>query len=192
MEVRKFWILAAGTLFLAACGGTPERPAEDRVPDWVADPGSQVQGGLAATECVPAGEEFSIDRNEAAAGARAQLAQMVETGVQAMDTTYQRQVRGGDQEATGSNFEAVSRQLTDQSLRGVSPQRVDYATFNQQRHLCVMMSVGDEQTRNLAMQIIADAEADLSAEDTELLYEEFRSKSARQEMDEALEARRDD
>ena len=192
MQNPKFLILATGALFLAACGGTPEQPEEDRIPDWVADPASQVDDGLAATECVPAGEEFSIDRNEATSGARAQLAQMVETGVEAMDTTYQRQVRGDDQEATGSNFEAVSRQLTDQSLRGVSPQRVDYATFNEQRHLCVLMSVGESETRDLAMQIIADAEADLSSEDAELLYEEFRSKSAREEMDEALEARRDD
>ncbi len=191
MDIRIIAAIIASAALLAACEGTPERPAEDRIPDWVADPGGQVDGGLAATDCVPAGAEFSIDRNEATAGARTQLAQMVDVGVEAMDTTYQRQVRGGDQTETGSTFEGVSRQLTDQTLRGVTPERVDYATFNEQRHLCVMMSIGDSETRELIHQIIADAGAELSDDEAELLYEEFRARSARQEMDEALEARRD-
>jgi hypothetical protein len=188
----RYRLIAAGFLavLLTGCGGAPKQAPEDIIPDWIGDPQNQISDGLAATDCVPAGEEFSIDRSEAVARTRQALASQIEIGVEAMDTTYQRQVRAGDDAGTGSSFESVSRQLTDQTLSGVRIHRVGYETINNQRQLCTLLVVGEASLRELFDRIIADSGRQIGSDNQALLYEEFRAYQAREEMDRALDARR--
>ncbi|MCP1727962.1 heat shock protein HslJ [Natronospira proteinivora] len=182
--------VAVAALILAACAG-PEQAPEDRIPDWVADPQSEVSDGLAATNCVPASDSFSIDRSEAIALTRQMLAAQIEVGVEAMDETYQQQTRTSEGETvSGSTFQSVSRQLTDQTLTGVRVNQAGYETINEQRQLCTMLVMGESDMRGLFDDIIETSNRPMADQDEAVLWEQFRHTQAREEMDSALERRR--
>ncbi|MDQ2070181.1 hypothetical protein [Natronospira bacteriovora] len=188
--IRNVIIISGIAMALAACAGPEERP-EDHIPDWVADPQSQVSDGLAATQCVPASEQFSIDRNEAVALTRQAMAAQIEVSVESMDETYQQQTRTADGEAvSGSTFQSVSRQLTDQTLSGLRVARTGYETINERRQLCTMLVMGESTMRQLFDDILAASERPVAAQDEAVLWEQFRHSMAREEMDRALERRR--
>jgi len=187
---KKTTVLAATAVWLAACAG-PDQAPEDRIPDWVADPQGEVSDGLAATNCVPASDSFSIDRSEAIALTRQMLAAQIEVGVEAMEETYQQQTRSSEGETvSGSTFQSVSRQLTDQTLTGVRVNRAGYETINEQRQLCTMLVVGESSMRGLFNDIIAGSNRPVTSQDEGVLWEQFRHAQAREEMDRALERRR--
>jgi hypothetical protein len=187
MKTVMIVMLSAG---LAACAGPEERP-EDRIPSWVADPQGEVSDGLAATECVPASDQFSIDRSEAVALTRQSMAMQIEVAVEAMDETYQQQTRGADGEAvSGATFQSVSRQLTDQTLSGLRVNRTGYEVINEQRQLCTMLVMGESSMRQLFDEILAASERPVAGQDEAALWEQFRHAQARDEMDRSLERRR--
>jgi len=183
-------LMAATALLLTACSG-PDQAPEDRIPDWVADPQGQVSDGLAATDCVPASDSFSIDRSEAIALTRQMMAAQIEVAVESMDETYQQQTRTGDGETvSGSTFQSVSRQLTDQKLSGLRVNRAGYETINEQRQLCTMLVMGESDMRGLFSDILDESGREIPGQDESVLWEQFRHSQARDEMDSALERRR--
>lgn len=187
MKTVMIIMLAAG---LSACAGSEERP-EDHIPDWVAAPQGEVSDGLAATECVPASDQFSIDRSEAVALTRQAMAAQIEVAVESMDETYQQQTRTADGEVvSGSTFQSVSRQLTDQSLSGLRVNRTGYEVINEQRQLCTMLVMGESSMRQLFNDILAASERPVAAQDEAVLWEQFQHSQARDEMDRSLERRR--
>ncbi len=94
------------------------------MPGWILNP--NIEGGIAAAECSTWSGDFSMDKAEATALARATLAKQIDTKVQAMDKTYQRRVRANDKTTTGTTFESVSKQLTEQTLQGTVPKKIGY------------------------------------------------------------------
>lgn len=180
-------LLAVG---LSACAGPEERP-EDHIPGWVANPQAEVSDGLAATECVPASDQFSIDRSEAVALTRQAMAAQIEVAVESMDETYQQQTRTAEGEVvSGSTFQSVSRQLTDQTLSGLRVNRTGYEVINEQRQLCTMLVMGESSMRQLFDDILANSQRPIAAQDEAVLWEQFRHSQARDEMDRALDRRR--
>jgi len=188
--MRNTWLLIGAASFMVACGGSPEK-SEDQIPDWVADPQASVSDGLAATDCVPASDQFSIDRSEAVALTRQAMASQISVAVEGMEETYQQQTRTGDGETvSGSTFQSVSRQLTDETLRGLRVSRTEYATINDRRHLCTMLVMGESSMRSLFDGIIEGSDRPIPGQDEAVLWEQFRHSQARDQMDEALERRR--
>ncbi|MEA5445728.1 hypothetical protein VCB98_07845 [Gammaproteobacteria bacterium AB-CW1] len=189
--LKRSLVLLAAASFLAACGGTPERAPEDRIPEWVADPQGQISDGIAATNCVPASDQFAIDRSEAVALTRQALANQIEVAVESMEETYQQRTRTAEGDTvTGSTFQSVSRQLADVTLQGSRVNRTDYETINEQRQLCTMVVVGERSMRELFDNILAASDRPVAGQDEAVLWEQFRHAQARDEMDEALERRR--
>lgn len=187
----------AGLLFLAGCASTPDEQAQENgdntgdqaeshggLPEWVAMPG--VKDGIAATSCVGWSGQFDVDRRQALANARQALAQQIQVRVESMDETYARRTTGGDEDVTSSVFESVSRQVTDQNLQGAIPQRVEPVTIADEKQLCAMIAMQPDKTRALFEQIVAASNAEVTARDKEVLYEEFKAEQARERLDEAL------
>lgn len=154
------------------------------IPKWVASP--QVEQGIAVTECIPASDNFSIDRKEATANARASLAQQIQTKVQAMEKTYQRRIRANEKTTTGTTFVSVSKQLTEQTLQGTVPNKMDYEKLNNQKHLCVMVTMGGGKMKEFFNKLMKRANANVSPKDEEILYQEFKAKQAQEEMEQEL------
>jgi|GEM_PF-1092347 len=177
-------LLLLGLGLLAGCGSPSQKAGMGEIPEWVANP--QVEQGIAATECVPASNNYSLDRKEAIANARQSLAQQIQTKVQAMDKTYQRQIEADDKTTTGSTFETVSKQLTEQTLKGSVPKKHAYEMLSEEKHMCVLLTMGGSQMKKFFDQLMKRSNANVSPQDEEILYQEFKAKQAQEEMKEEL------
>ncbi len=182
-------VLAASLMAGCASNQAPEQPTSDSgLPAWVMTPASVAgEGALAATECVPNNANMSILKAKSVALARAALAQQIGVNVQAMDKTYQTLTENGDEAGSGSTFESVSKQVTDQMLNGAIPQRMDYLEGPGDKMLfCSMVVLAPEKNRKIFEQIIDKSNRQLSPNNEALLYQEYRAKRAAEELDEAL------
>lgn len=183
-------ILAAGLIAGCASNQQPGQPTSNSgLPAWVMTPASVVgEGALAVTECVPDNASMSILKAKSIALARAGLAQQIGVNVQAMDKTYQSLTENGDEAGSGSSFESVSKQVTDQMLNGAIPQRSDYLEGPGNKMLfCSMVVLAPEQNRKIFEQIIDKSNRQLNPNNEALLYQEYRAKRAAEELDQALE-----
>lgn len=175
------------SLALAGCASAPPAPTTPEtpvsvLPSWIANP--IIEDGVAASECVPWTGDMSLDRAEAVAKARADLAKQIEIKVKAMDKTYARKVKTAEGIATGGVFETVSRQVTQQNLNATQVNRQDIVKINGQDHLCAMVVFGREATKRLFENLIKDSGvAQISPQDESVLFEEFKAYKAQQELD---------
>lgn len=175
--------LATG-LLVAGCSSTGPKEDIAGVPNWVTSPA--YADGVAASECVPASSNFSLDRKEALANARQNLAQQLDLRVRAMDKTYQSRTRADEEVSTGSSFESVSRQVTETNLNGSRVVQTAYVDLNDQRSLCVMAAFGDSEMQEIFDDLIQASGREVSPQDEDILYQEFKAKRAGEEMDKAL------
>ncbi|HLT05765.1 MAG TPA: hypothetical protein VK019_12500 [Pseudomonas sp.] len=176
-----FCLTALTAAVLTGCGSKPAEAPKSGVPDWVMSP--SIEGGIAATDCVTSSGNFSIDRNQATANARAALSKEIETKVAAMDKTYASRTDAAGKTQVGSSFESVSRQVAQQHLIGSRPVKTDYVDMDGKRQLCVMVAIQPEATRALFDSIIQQSKRQLSQQDEDILYQEFRASKAYEELD---------
>jgi len=176
-------LLAAGGM-LAGCASSGKHMEESSgLPGWVMNP--TIEGGIAATECVPASSDLSLDKSEATAKARATLVKQINLKVKAMDKTYQRKVKSASGTTTGGTFESVSRQVADQYLSGSRATKINYVDINGKRNLCAMVTLDPKTTKGLFKELVAQSKKKLSPQDEEVLYEEFKAKQAQDELTKA-------
>ncbi len=184
--MKKQLIMGLGVaLVLAGCASGPEKKADiPGVPNWVTSP--SYKDGIAATACVPRSSNFTLDRKEAKANARQDLAQQLNLQVKAMDKTYQRRTRAEDKSSSGSTFESVSRQVTDTNLNGSRVVKTGYIDLGGKKNLCVMVAFGDSAMKKIFDDLIEASGREVGPQDEELLYQEFKAQQATEEMDKAL------
>ncbi|HTO19864.1 MAG TPA: hypothetical protein VL129_12045 [Pseudomonas sp.] len=177
-----FCLTALTAAVLTGCGSKPAAPTSS-LPDWVMSP--VVEGGIAATDCVSSSGNFSIDRSQATANARAALTKEINLKVAAMDKTYGSRTDAAGKTQVGSSFESVSRQVAQQQISGSKAVKVDFVDMDGQRQLCVMVAIQPEATKALYDSIIQQSQRKLSAQDEDILYQEFRASKAQNELSEA-------
>lgn len=178
-----FCLTALTAAVLTGCGSKPAEAPKSSLPDWVMSP--VVEGGIASTSCVQSTGNFSLDRSQATANARASLTKEIGVKVQAMDKEYQRSSTGGGQTETGSTFESVSRQVANEYIVGSRASKVDFVDIDGKRNLCVMVTMQPEATKGLFDSIMKQSKRKLSPQNEEILYEEFRAAKAQNELIEA-------
>lgn len=170
----------------------PAQPVRPQLPMWVMAPETQVDdGAFASTECVVASDDFGMDKAEATANARAELSKQVEIRVKAMDKTYKERVKLPGKKVSSSNFESVSKQLSEQSLRGSRVVKLDYVMVNDRNQLCVMVELSPKKALALFKEAIDDAKVggtEISTRDEDVLYQEFKAKRAIDELEASLKA----
>ena len=167
---------------LAACGSTPEKKDLNAdVPEWILNP--VIEDGIAASTCVPASGDMSIDSAQATAQGRADLAQQISTRVKAMDKTFQERVDVDGKIASGKTFSSVSKQLSNQILVGARPTKRAYAEFNGKTNFCVLTTMGSSSTKELFDKILNESERDISIDQEKVLYQEFKAQKAQEELE---------
>lgn len=181
-NIVKLTVAATVTAVLAACGSTPEANPNANLPGFVLNP--VVEDGIAVGSCVSATNNLNTDKSMAQALARTELAQTINTRVKAMDKVYQSRTDVDGKAVVGSTFEAVSKQLTDQSLSGVRTLKTEYSKDGGQ--LCVLLAIGSSSTKELFDNIVKESERPLSATDEGVLYQEFKAHKAQQELEAEL------
>lgn len=185
---RKSAIALGISLALAGCASAPPAPPTPQkpvsvLPSWVANP--TIEDGIAASECVPWTGDMSLDRAEAVAKARADLAKQIEIKVKAMDKTYGRKVKTAQGVATGGVFETVSKQVTQKMLNATQVNKQDIVDIAGKQHLCAVVVFGREATKRLFENLIQDSDvAQISSQDEAALFEEFKAYKAQQELSE--------
>ena len=135
---------------------------------------------------MPQSSNFNLDKKEATANARQELAQQLNLQVKAMDKTYSRRTRAQDKSSSGSTFESVSRQVTDTNLNGSRVVKTGYVSLAGKKNLCVMVAFGDSQMKKIFNDLIKASNREVGPQDEELLYQEFKAQKAGEEMDKAI------
>lgn len=172
--------------FLVACSSTPiETTSVGDIPSWILNP--QVEEGIAVSECVLFSGNMSIDKQQAIANARTSLAQRIETRVSAMDKSYRDKVEVASGVESGSTFSSVSKQVTQQTLVGTTPIKVDITKIAGKDNLCVLVAIGQQSTKAVFDQLIDEAQRPMSAKQQDVLYEEFKAQRAEEQLDKELE-----
>ena len=194
MSLKPVWFIVSAAL-IVGCSGAPKKEekaqaAEPALPLWIASPETQVaDGAFGATECVTDSGDFSMDKAEAVALARASLAKQVDVRIQTMDKTYKEKISNKNQAVSGSNFSSVSKQLADQSLKGSRLARADFVVLNEKRNLCVMVELSPAKALDLFKSALQGSEKEtgkIPAREEEVLYQEFKQKMAIDELEASL------
>ncbi|MFW6414995.1 MAG: hypothetical protein ACOCZ2_01645 [Thermodesulfobacteriota bacterium] len=178
------FLFAMGLLFSGCAGKSEEGPNSD-LPGWILSP--EVEGGIAAAECVRWTGDFSMDKAEATALGRATLAKQIDTKVQAMDKTYRRKISTEEGTSTGGTFESVSKQVAKKHLKGSRVKKVDTVEIDGKKQLCVLCVLDPGATKKLFKDILKQSGTDLSPQDESVLYEEFKAKKAQEELQEEMQ-----
>ena len=185
--------VAMSVLTLGACatqgGMQPAPAAPSNIPDWVMNP--VIENGIADTQCLIAnpGTSMSTLKAAATASARAELAKQINVNVKAMDKTFQRLTGTNNGPSSGTSFESVSKQITQQALSGSRAIKMDYVTLppDNKSNFCVMVGLSPEQTKTLFKDLVQQAgTTNLSPDNQAVLYERFLAKKAGDEMEAEL------
>ncbi|CAA0342910.1 conserved exported hypothetical protein [Alteromonas alvinellae] len=168
-------IALSTTLALAAgCSSTPKTNATDMgmtLPSWVTTP--TVESGLAASSCVAASNSFSMDKTQAATMARTELAAQLDARVSSLQEQYAQTVSSASSSTTNTDFSTTTTQFVNQALQGSKVTKVDYAQMGQQKNVCALVTVSEDNAKRLFERVINSAPTKLSPEDETLLYLNF-------------------
>ena len=183
----KLNMLSLSALFLlAACSSSEvEQTSVGEIPSWILNP--EVSDGIAVSECVLFSGNISIDKQQALAIARTSLAQRIETRVSAMDRIYRDKIETASDGESGSTFSSVSKQLTQQTLTGTTSLRTDIVSLAGRDNLCVLLGVGQEETKEIFDELLSRSERQVSAGQKDILYQEFKAQRAGEQLDAELQ-----
>jgi len=175
----KFSVVLIGSLVLVACS-TSHVAKEDvsGIPEWVAHP--VVEGGIAATECVPWSGDLSIDQKQAVAQARSAIASKITLRVRAMDKVYQS--KSGSVGSNTGVFESVSNQVTERTLNGTQVSQMAVMPIDKKKHLCVQVNYGSKETKELFERLVGESHVAVSKTDKQVLWDEFKAARAHEEL----------
>lgn len=185
-KLRTFMPIAAVSL-LAACSSQPknETTSIGEIPSWVLNP--QVEDGIAVSECVLWSGNMSIDKQQAVTNARTALAQRIDTRVTAMDKSYRDKVEASSGIQSGTTFSSVSKQITDQALVGTTPLKTDIVKIAGQDNLCVLVALGQQSTKAVFDDLVKKANKPMTAQQEDVLYQEFKAQRADAQLDKELD-----
>lgn len=169
-------ILPLFILFLFGCSSTSNQTnATDMgmvIPSWVTNPVPE-DGGLMASSCVIASNSFATDKSQAATQARAELAQQLNTKVASLQEEYVKKAAENEEAKTVTDFSGVISQLTEQALQGSKIKKVDYAQMGNQKNLCALVTISQQNSELLFKKIMHEAPIRLDPESETLMYLKF-------------------
>lgn len=179
---NKLLILAVAGV-ITACGTTPQKSQplaeNDSVPSWVLQP-TAPEGGLASSSCVVWTGNMAASRAQAIANARADLVTQISAKAQVMDTLINKQTQQQDSTTTNSSFTQISKQVAEQSLVGAIAKEIGFARLDGKKQLCALVTM--ENTKTLFDKLIETSGKNLSPNDEDMLYREFKLKTTTDEL----------
>lgn len=158
--------------------------AQDTAPAWVFLPKSD--NGLASSACVDWSGNMAVDRPQAVAAARADMAQQISIKASVLDKLYNRKLQAEGKSDVGSTFEQVTKQVASETLEGSTPENVSLAKIDGKKYLCALVVKKD--TRETFDTLVEESSRDLDPQSKAALYEEFRTQKAMDELEKELES----
>ncbi len=178
-------IMAVGV----SCGPKPKPQTEVSFPwDDFCNKYANMEGGLAVCKCSSARsyEEIEFARDEATADARSELARILEVKVGTMIKRYKNRTVAGEKRYYGGTFEEVAKQVAKQYLSG--SRVIATKTFRAPNGfmVCSVVALQPNVVKSM-IHAIAQKTNLSNPRDEELLYEEFKSYKAQQELNKELQ-----
>lgn len=155
-------VLAATVLLFASTGAFAVPP------EWVMNPASVVDSGLAATGCTPYSGNINVDRSAALALARSDLASQIETKIETVDEIYQSK-QGNAVEVT---FKSVSKQIATATLRETVPSKLEVISSGGTEKLCALLVLESDDTREIFRNVVKAVPVSLSIEEEDALFDQ--------------------
>lgn len=150
-------------LALSACASAP--------PGWIGAPAAAVEGGLAATACVPDSGKLAADRQNALALAGADLSRQMLERAAAMEQAY---AQFGASVAEGTQpFDAAAVPVVESLVGGLAPARVEYVDVADVQKLCALLAVDAAQTLAAYEAIVRGSARTLDGPQNTALYRIF-------------------
>jgi hypothetical protein len=173
---------------LSACSSSPEKTSKANLlsdlPDWILSP--NIDNGIADVACVESSGAFSIDRSEAIHYGSEQLAAQLNRKVASLGKGFQSKTKTNKGINVGSNFTQTGQQLIEQELTGVKAHKIGIFEIDNKKQLCVLVGISPEQTKSIYQNLKQNSNADLSAQDDTVLFQEFKAYKAQQDLDKKL------
>lgn len=174
---------------LSACTSTQEpvnsNPIQNSLPDWVLNPPQEV---VSATHCVKSSGRIDIDTKKAAAGARAKLAQSVNTRVDAIDKTLEQEITANGQSKINSEFASASKQVTSEALTGSRITKSEFVSIRGVDHFCTLAVLDPQKTETLFNDLMALSQSDVTTQGKAKLYQQFKAQKAYDNLEQAISA----
>ena len=188
--MKKYILLILLALLVFSCSSKEAEKDQSGIgleefPSWVIDP--QVEGGIAASECLVYSGNISVDKAQLTAQARATLSKQIQVRVSALDKTYLDRTDAAGKTVVGSTFSSTSRQLADQNLIGSRLTKLSRIAIGGQENLCGMIVLNPEKSRELFEEIIELSDRGVDPQDEDILYQEFKAHRAQQDLDKLLQ-----
>ncbi len=181
MNLKNILSITGATAIIASCASTPDI-AKSGLPTWITAP--TVDNGFADTQCVQNSGDMSTLKNKAVALSRAEIAKQINIQLKAMDKTYQNLTDVSQGSSSGSTFESVSKQITEQTLSGTRAIKVDYVKFpDNTTKLCAMVTLSPELSTALFEDVLQSSQRQISPQHKAVLYQEFKAHKAQQELE---------
>ena len=180
-KTYQFLFCSSVALFLFGCANDPDVDPVTGYPVWLMS--EYIEGGLAASTCVPSSASFMIDKKMVVASARQELAQQIELTVDSLDKTYAERTDVKSGIAAGAVFSSVSQQLTTQTLEGARIKHMQQLDLRGVPQLCAQVALEPAQTEELFKNIAKNSVNEISPQDESVLYQQFKAYQAQQELD---------
>lgn len=181
-KIGIYTIFFVASMGLVACGTSDKKESIDQeLPSWILNP--VVENGISASDCTPWSGDMGADKAQVTALARAALVKQVKIRVKAMDKTYNRKIKTATGNTAGGTFESVSKQVADESLQGSQVIKIDRVVIDNIKNLCAQVAIDPNVTKNLFNTLITSSGKNLDPQSESVLYEEFKSYKAQEELE---------
>lgn len=187
MNFKTIALTAALSTTLIGCANQQEKITSNiGLPNWVVAP--NIDNGLAESACVPYSGHFSIDRAQATALARNALTEQIEVRAASLTKTHLSKTDTVGGSSIGADFESSARQIAEATLKGTKADKADIFTIDEKKQFCVLVTLAERETDDVAQQIITASGAKLSSEDKEVLAEQFKANEGQEELKGVIES----
>ena len=150
------------------------------LPAWVMSPASA--NGYAASNCVTATGNFSVDRNHAVSLTRNTLAQNMNLKASVLEKTYQKMDSAAGQTSTGTSFEQIAKQIASVTLQKSQVEQIAVVNIAGVDQVCSLVTMPKIESEK-AFQVLADASGPIDPSDKAALYKEFMSQKTAKELE---------
>ena len=164
---------------------TTNNDSSAQLPAWVMSPASA--NGYAASNCVTATGNFSVDRNHAVSLSRNTLAQNMQTKASVLEKTYQKMDSAAGNTSTGTSFEQAAKQVASVSLQKSQVEQIAVVKIAGVDQVCALVTMPKVETEKV-FNVLANAAGPIDPTDKEALYKEFMSQKTAKELEKRAEA----
>ncbi|EAS41187.1 hypothetical protein C9J48_00540 [Photobacterium profundum] len=158
----------------------PSENSSQAMPAWVFNPSSA--NGFAASNCVTASGNFSVDRNHVVSLTRNTLAQNMDLKANVLEKTYQKMDSAAGVSTTGTSFEQIAKQITSVSLQKSQVEQIAVVQISGIDQVCALVTMPKMESEKLFNNMV-ETNTVIDPTDKAALYKEFMSQKTTKELE---------